>query len=76
MQYSIIPFDTQATQAFIHLEQGLDELLENYLHYVSELLSKICHTSDMSRISVEGSNHYVVVYGFSCRKLKDSVVGH
>ena len=26
-------------------------------------LSKIYHTSDMSRISAEGTNHYAVVYG-------------
>ena len=30
----------------------------------------------MSRISAEGTNHYAVVYGLNCRKLKDRVVGH
>ena len=29
MQYSIIPSDTHATQAYTHLEQSLDELLDN-----------------------------------------------
>ena len=61
IQYSIMPFDTHTTQAFTHLEQGPDELLDDYLHHVSELLSKIYHTSDMSRISAEGTNHYAVV---------------
>ena len=43
---------------------------------MSDLLSKTYHTSDMSRISVEGTNHYAVVYSYNCRKLKDSVAGH
>ena len=76
MQYSIIPSDTHATQTFTHLGQGLNELLDDYLHHVSELLSKIYHTSDLSRISVEGTNHYAVVYGLNCGKPKDSVAGH
>ena len=48
-QYSIIPPDSHATQAVTQLEQGLDQLLDMYLHCASEL-SKICPTSDMSRI--------------------------
>ena len=47
-----------------------------YLHHVSELLLKIHHTSDMSQISVEGVNHYTIVYCHNCIKLKDSVVRH
>ena len=64
------------TQAITHLEQGPDELLDDYLHCARELLSKICHISNMSRISVEGTSHYAVVYGLKCRKQKDSIVGH
>ena len=30
----------------------------------------------MSRNSVEGTNHYAVVYGLNCRKLEDSAAGH
>ena len=41
-----------ATQAFAHLQQGPDELLEMYLHHTSELLSKIHHTMDMSQIII------------------------
>ena len=76
MPYSIIPSDTHATKAFIHLEQGPDEPLDDYLQCVSELLLKIYHTSDMSRISVEVTNHYAVIYDLNCRKLKDSMAGH
>ena len=76
MQYSVIPSDTDTNQVFTHLKEGLDEFLNDYLHHSRELLSKIYHTFDMSRISVEGTNHYAVVYGLKNRKLKDSVVGH
>ena len=53
-QYSKIPFDSHATQAFYHLQQGSDEILEMYLHHATELLSKIHHTTDMSQIPAEG----------------------
>ena len=76
MQHSIISSDTHATEAFTQITQGLVELFDDYLHHVSELLWKIYHTSDMSRFSVEGTNHYAVVYGLNCRKLKDCMVAH
>ena len=76
MQYLAIPFDSHATQAFAQLEQGSDELLDMYLHCTSKLLSQINHTSDMSRILAEGLNHYTVVYGLNCRRLRDNVVVH
>ena len=76
MHYSIITSDTNATQAFIHLEQGQDELLDDYLHCVSDLLLNIYHTFDMSRISAEGTNHYALVYGLNCKKLKDGMAEH
>ena len=41
-----------------------------------ELLSKIYHTSDMSRILADGLNHYAVDYGLNWRKLKDSIAGN
>ena len=76
MQYSIILLDMHVTQAFTHLEQSPDKLFDSYLHHMRDLLSKIYHTSDMSGITTKGTNHYAVVYGLNCRKLKDSVVGH
>ena len=39
-------------------------------------LCKNYHTSDMSRISAEGLNHYTVVYGLNCIGLKNSVGAH
>ena len=50
MQYSVIPSETHATQAFTQLEQGQDEFLDDYLYYVSKFLSKLYHTLDMSSI--------------------------
>ena len=47
-----------------------------YLHCANKLLSKMYITSDMSRFSVEGLNHYTMVCGLYCRRIKDSVVGH
>ena len=76
MQYSVIPSDTYVTQVFTHLKHGPDELLDDYLHCASELLSKIYHTSDISSISVEGTNYYAAVFGINGRKPKDSVAGH
>ena len=73
MQYSVIPSDSHATQAFIQLQQGLDEPLDKYLHCVSELLSKIYCTSDMSRMLVKGLNHYSVVCSLNCKEVKDSI---
>ena len=73
MQYSAILYNTHATQAFTQLNQGLDELQDMYLYPVSELLSKIYHTSDMSRIWVDDLNQYTMIYVLNCGKLKNSV---
>ena len=44
----------------MYLDQGPDELLDDYLHCASDVVLKIYHTSDMFRISAEGTNHYAV----------------
>ena len=76
MQHSLISSNNNSTQAFINLEQGLDELFDDYFHSVNKLPSKTYQTFDMSSISAEGTNHYTVVYHLNCRKLKDSITGH
>ena len=43
---------------------------------MNELLSNIYHGSDMSRISLEDLDHYAMVNGLNCSKLKDSITGH
>ena len=75
-QYSGILPESHETPAFTHLEQGLDELLDDHLHFISKLQSEIYHTSDMSSILVEGTNHYAVFNGLNCRKLEDSISEH
>ena len=37
MQYSVIPLDIHVTQDFTHFKQGLNEILDDYLHHVSKL---------------------------------------
>ena len=59
-QYST--FHSHAIKALTHLQQGPSEILKMYLHHASELLSKIQHKMDMSQITVEGLNHYTMVY--------------
>ena len=75
MEYFVILSDTHAPQALTHLEQGPDELFDDFLHSASELLSKIHYTSDMSNILAEDTDYYAVVYGLNCWKLKDSITG-
>ena len=55
MQYSIIPSDTHAAQAFTQLEQGPDELLDDYLHCVSDLLSK--YATLLKCLAFQGIGH-------------------
>ena len=72
MHYSVILSESDATKAFTQLEQGMHELLDDYLHYASELLSKMKHNFEMSSNSAEGINHYAVISGLNCRKLKET----
>ena len=76
MQYSIIPSDTYATQAFTIENKVWMSFLMTIYNCVSELLLKIYHISDLFRFSAEVPNHYAVVYGLNCKKLKDSMAGH
>ena len=64
-QYSAQPFNSHATQAFSHLQQGSNGLLEMYLHHASELLLKIHHMTEMSPIPAEDLSHYTMVCGLN-----------
>ena len=50
MQYLVFLMNSHATEAFTQPEQGPEKILYMYFHYAIELLSKVYHTSDMSRI--------------------------
>ena len=75
-QYSAIPFDSHATQAFTHLQQCSDDLLEMYLYHAREFVLKIHCMTSMSEILAVGLNCYTMVFGLNSNKLKDKVVGH
>ena len=55
--YSEIPYDTHAINAYDMLQQGTDESTEAYLHRVQDIVECIHHTNDMSSISAIGTNH-------------------
>ena len=65
--YSEIPYDTHAINAYDTLQQGNDESTEAYLHRAQDILEHIHHTKDMSSISAIGTNHAKIL---TC--LKDS----
>ena len=48
--YSEMPYDTHAINAYDMLQQGTNESTEAYLHRVQDILECIHHTNDMSSI--------------------------
>ena len=73
-QYSKILFNSHANQAFAHLQQGPDDLLEMHLHHASELLSKIHDTTHIAQIPTKHLSCYTVVYDLNSAKWKVKVV--
>ena len=55
--YSEIPYDTHAINAYDTLQQDNDESTEAYLHKMQAILECIHHTNDMTSISAIGTNH-------------------
>ena len=55
--YSEIPYDTHAINAYDTLQQGNDETTETYLHRAQDILECIHHTNEMSSITDIGTNH-------------------
>ena len=49
--YSEIPYNTHAINAYDMLQQGNDESTEAYLHRAQDILEHIHHINDMSSIS-------------------------
>ena len=54
--YSEIPYDTHAINAYDNLHQGSNESTSAYLHRVQDILECIQHTSDMTYISTISTN--------------------
>ena len=61
--YSEIPYDTHAINAYDSLHQGSSESIIAYLHRVQDILKHIHHTDDMSSITAIGTNHAKILTG-------------
>ena len=74
--YSEIPYDTHAINAYDMLQQGTDESTKAYLHRVQDILECIHHTNDMSSIPIIGTNNAKILTWFKdgklCNKLTES----
>ena len=74
--YSEIPHDTHAINAYDVLQQGNDELTKAYLHRAQDILEHIHHTINMTSVSAIGTNHTKILTGLKesrlCNKLAES----
>ena len=74
--YSKIPYNTNAINAYDTLQQGTEDSTEAYLHRVQDILECIHHTNDMSSISAIGINHTKILTGHKdgklCNKLAET----
>ena len=74
MNYSEIPYDTHAINAYNNLHQGSNELTSIYLHRVQDIFECIHNTNDMT--SIPGTNHAKILTGIRdsrlCNKLAES----
>ena len=61
--FSEIPYDTHAINAYHTLNQGIDGSTKNYLHRVQDILECIHHTNNMSSIMAIGTNHTKILTG-------------
>ena len=61
--YSEIPYNTHAINAYDMLQQGNDESTEAYLHRAQDILEHIHHTNDLSSISAIGTYHAKILTG-------------
>ena len=74
--YSKIPYDTHAINAYDNLHQSSDESTSVYLHRMQDILECIHHTADMATISAISTNHANILTclkdGRLCNKLAKS----
>ena len=61
--YSDIPYDMHAINAYDNLYQGNNESTSAYLYRTQDILECIHHTSDMTSISTIGTNHVKILTG-------------
>ena len=72
--YSEIPYDTDAINAYDMLQQGNDESTKAYLHRVQDILEHIHHTNNMTSISAIGTNHAKILTGLKDGRLHNKLV--
>ena len=68
--YSKIPYNTNAINAYGTLQQGIDESTKAYLHRAQDVLEHIHHTNNMSEITAIGANHTKIL---KCLKDKNCI---
>ena len=71
--YSKIPYDTHAINAYNTLQQGTDKSAKPYLHKAQDILECIHHTNDMSSVTAIGTNHAKLLTGLKDRKLHNKL---
>ena len=67
--YSKLPYDTHAINAYNTLQQGTDKSTKAYLHRVQDILKHIHHTNNMSSVTATGTNHTKILTGLKNSKL-------
>ena len=71
--YSEIPYDTHAINAYDNLHHGSNESTSAYLHRAQDILRHIHHTTDMTSISVIGTNHAKILTGLKYSRLQNKL---
>ena len=71
--YSKIPYDSHAINAYSSLHQGSDESTIAYLHRVQDILEHIHHTSDMTSITAISTNHAKILTGLKDSRLQNKL---
>ena len=71
--YSEIPYDIHAINAYDNLHQGSDESTSAYLHRVQDILKHIHHTSDMTSIPAISTNHVTILTGLKDSRLRNKL---
>ena len=61
--YSEIPYDTHAINAYNNLHQGSNESTSAHLHRAQDILEHIHNTCDMTSIPAIGTNHAKILTG-------------
>ena len=61
--YSEIPYDMHAINAYDNLHQGSDESTSAYLHRAQDIVEHIHNTSDMTSIPAICTNHAKILTG-------------